>query len=103
MVLMEKLQRAPNTSFEKDVICEEEDSFLLSSKKMTELEVLYKEVKFRSYLTYVYCIVIVYGSLHGKCSQSVTRLLKIKFGYCSNLTCGKKAQHITLPNASRKR
>ena len=42
--LLEDLERCPNTSFERDIVCEEEDSFLLSTDNMKALRSLYEQV-----------------------------------------------------------
>lgn len=44
MKLMEELEECPNTSFERDFICEEEDSFLLSSENMKAMQKFHEEV-----------------------------------------------------------
>ena len=41
---MEDLERCPNTSFERDVLCETEDSFLLSNENMKALRFLHEQV-----------------------------------------------------------
>ena len=43
--LLEDLDQCPNTSFERDVVCESDDSFLLSSENMKALRLLHEEVK----------------------------------------------------------
>lgn len=40
IVHMNELDRAPETSFEKDVVCEDEDSFCLSRDNITALKLL---------------------------------------------------------------
>ena len=42
--LLEFLEQGPNTSFERDIVCEEEESFLLSRENMEALKVLHQEV-----------------------------------------------------------
>lgn len=37
---MEELEHTPETSFEKDVVCEDEDSFCLSTENITSLKLL---------------------------------------------------------------
>lgn len=37
---MEELDRVPETSFEKDVVCEDEDAFCLSRDNITALKLL---------------------------------------------------------------
>ena len=44
MSLLNDLEQGPNTSFERDIVCEEEDSFLLSKENMEALKVLQSEV-----------------------------------------------------------
>lgn len=41
---MDKLERSANSSFERDVVGEEDDSFLLSSNNMKALAELQKDV-----------------------------------------------------------
>ncbi|XP_070541094.1 protein regulator of cytokinesis 1-like [Ptychodera flava] len=45
IVILEDLEQCPNTSFERDIVCEEEDSFLLSSENMAALKTLYTELQ----------------------------------------------------------
>lgn len=42
---MEELDHAPETSFEKDVICEHEDSICLSRDNITSLKLLLCQVR----------------------------------------------------------
>lgn len=41
---MDELDQIPETSFEKDVICEDEDSFCLSRDNITSLKLLICQV-----------------------------------------------------------
>ncbi|XP_077991919.1 protein regulator of cytokinesis 1-like isoform X2 [Glandiceps talaboti] len=43
--ILEDLEQCPNTSFERDIVCEEEDSFLLSNENMEALRALYSELQ----------------------------------------------------------
>ncbi|XP_071793231.1 protein regulator of cytokinesis 1-like isoform X3 [Asterias amurensis] len=45
--LLEFLEQGPNTSFERDIVCEEEESFLLSRENMEALKVLHQELEFK--------------------------------------------------------
>ena len=45
IVSMEELDHAPETSFEKDVVCEDEDSFCLSRENITALKLLICQVR----------------------------------------------------------
>ncbi|XP_022080595.1 protein regulator of cytokinesis 1-like isoform X2 [Acanthaster planci] len=45
--LLADLEQGPNTSFERDIVCEEEDSFLLSKENMEALRVLHQELEFK--------------------------------------------------------
>lgn len=45
ILYMEELDRIPETSFEKDVICEDEDAFCLSRDNITSLKLLLCQVK----------------------------------------------------------
>ncbi|XP_038046048.1 protein regulator of cytokinesis 1-like isoform X2 [Patiria miniata] len=45
--LLEDLEQGPNTSFERDIVCEEEDCFLLSKENMEALRVLHEELEFK--------------------------------------------------------
>ena len=42
--LLDDLDQNPNSSFERDIVCEEEDSFLLSTENMKALQILKDEV-----------------------------------------------------------
>lgn len=42
--LLEELEQSPNTTFEKDIICEDDDTFVLSQKNMQALQLLQEEV-----------------------------------------------------------
>lgn len=42
---MEELEHTPETSFEKDVVCEDEDSFCLSRENITSLKLLICQVR----------------------------------------------------------
>lgn len=44
ILYMEELDRVPETSFEKDVVCEDEDSFCLSRDNITSLKLLLCQV-----------------------------------------------------------
>ena len=43
--LLEELDQCPETSFERDIVCEEEDSFQLGTDQMNAIEELQKKVK----------------------------------------------------------
>lgn len=47
---MEELDHVPETSFEKDVVCEDEDSFCLSRDNITSLKLLLCQVRQRLHL-----------------------------------------------------
>lgn len=53
ILYMEELDHAPETSFEKDVVCEDEDSFCLSRDNITSLKLLVCQVRFIYVLIYV--------------------------------------------------
>ena len=36
--MLDELEQCPNTSFERELICEEDDSFLLTSENMSSLK-----------------------------------------------------------------
>lgn len=42
---MEELDKVPETSFEKDVVCEDEDAFCLSRENITSLKLLICQVR----------------------------------------------------------
>lgn len=44
ILYMDELDQIPETSFEKDVICEDEDSFCLSRENITSLKLLICQV-----------------------------------------------------------
>lgn len=44
ILYMEELDHIPETSFEKDVVCEDEDSFCLSRDNITSLKLLICQV-----------------------------------------------------------
>lgn len=43
--MLDELEQCPNTSFERDIICEEEDSFLLSNENMKALKHYYDHLE----------------------------------------------------------
>lgn len=45
ILYMEELDHIPETSFEKDVICEHEDAFCLSRENITSLKLLICQVR----------------------------------------------------------
>ncbi|CAH1783464.1 unnamed protein product [Owenia fusiformis] len=45
--MMEALDQLPSTDFERDIICEEDDTFLLSSENMKALKTLHEELEVR--------------------------------------------------------
>lgn len=45
ILYMEELDHIPETSFEKDVVCEDEDSFCLSRENITSLKLLICQVR----------------------------------------------------------
>lgn len=45
IAFMEDLEQMPETSFERDVVCEEEEEFCLSIENITALKVLLSQVK----------------------------------------------------------
>lgn len=45
--LLENLEQCPNTSFERDIVCEEEDTFLLSHENMLALDQLHQELELK--------------------------------------------------------
>lgn len=45
ILYMEELDHIPETSFEKDVVCEDEDSFCLSRDNITALKLLVCQVR----------------------------------------------------------
>lgn len=45
ILYMEELDHMPETSFEKDVVCEDEDSFCLSRENITSLKLLICQVR----------------------------------------------------------
>ncbi|XP_071480181.1 protein regulator of cytokinesis 1-like isoform X1 [Diadema antillarum] len=47
LVLMDHLEQGPETSFEREVICEEEESFLLSKENIQALKDLQQELEFK--------------------------------------------------------
>lgn len=42
---MEELDKVPETSFEKDVVCEDEDTFCLSRENISSLKLLICQVR----------------------------------------------------------
>ncbi|XP_077865480.1 protein regulator of cytokinesis 1-like [Saccoglossus kowalevskii] len=50
--ILEDLEQSPNTSFERDIVCEEEDSFLLSAENMDALKSLHTELQDKKKETY---------------------------------------------------
>ena len=44
VVCMEDLEQMPDTSFERDVVCEDEEAFCLSTENITALKVLLSQV-----------------------------------------------------------
>lgn len=42
---MEELDHTPDTSFERDVVCEDEDAFCLSLENITTLQKLLRQVR----------------------------------------------------------
>lgn len=51
ILYMEELDHIPETSFEKDVVCEDEDSFCLSRDNITSLKLLVCQVRWFLYCT----------------------------------------------------
>lgn len=45
ILCMDDLDQLPETSFEKDIVCEEEDAFCLSKDNIDSLKVLLHQVK----------------------------------------------------------
>lgn len=45
ILLMEELDHTPDTSFERDVVCEDEESFCLSTDNIAALQSLLQEVR----------------------------------------------------------
>lgn len=45
VLYMEELDEVPETSFEKDVVCEDEDAFCLSRENITSLKLLICQVR----------------------------------------------------------
>lgn len=48
---MDDLDQLPETSFEKDVVCEDEESFCLSTENIDSLKVLLHQVQHKLSLT----------------------------------------------------
>jgi len=48
---MDDLDQLPETSFEKDVVCEDEESFCLSKENIDSLKVLLHQVQYKLSLT----------------------------------------------------
>ena len=44
--LLDDLEQGPNTSFEKDIVYEEDETFLLTSENMKALKLYHDEVRF---------------------------------------------------------
>lgn len=51
---MEDLEQMPDTSFERDVVCEEEEAFCLSIDNITALKVLLSQVNTHAFI-YIFC------------------------------------------------
>lgn len=49
---MDDLDQVPETSFEKDVVCEDEESFCLSKENIDSLKVLLHQVQHKLMLKY---------------------------------------------------
>ena len=47
---MEELEQGPDTSFARDVVCEEEESMLLSTDNMKALRALHDNVSVLNYM-----------------------------------------------------
>ena len=47
--LLEALEQGPNTTFERDIVCEEEEAFLLSRDNMEALRVLHSELEYKQH------------------------------------------------------
>ncbi|XP_054766693.2 protein regulator of cytokinesis 1-like [Lytechinus pictus] len=47
LVLMEHLEQGPETSFEREIICEEEEAFVLSKENIQALKDLHQELEFK--------------------------------------------------------
>lgn len=59
VVSMEELEQMPDTSFERDVVCEEEEAFCLSVENITALNVLLNQVRARctsEQINLLYCL-----------------------------------------------
>ena len=50
MKLIDELEHCPDTSFERDIVCEEEDSFLLSTENMQAMKKFHEEVSLEVFL-----------------------------------------------------
>lgn len=46
ILCMDDLDQLPDTSFEKDVVCEDEEAFCLSNDNITALKLLLSQVRF---------------------------------------------------------
>ncbi|XP_016322317.1 protein regulator of cytokinesis 1-like isoform X2 [Sinocyclocheilus anshuiensis] len=57
-VLMEDLEQHPDTSFEKDAVCEDEDAFCLSVENLSALKVLLHQVESRKAESGALCVSI---------------------------------------------
>ncbi len=56
ILCMDDLDQLPETSFEKDVVCEDEESFCLSKENIDSLKVLLHQVQHKLNLThYKHC------------------------------------------------
>lgn len=51
ILCMDDLDQLPETSFEKDVVCEDEESFCLSKENIDSLKVLLHQVQYKLSLT----------------------------------------------------
>uniref|UniRef100_A0A672PVK8 Protein regulator of cytokinesis 1-like n=1 Tax=Sinocyclocheilus grahami TaxID=75366 RepID=A0A672PVK8_SINGR len=63
-VLMEDLEQHPDTSFEKDAVCEDEDAFCLSVENLSALKVLLHQLESRKAESGALC-----GSIRGRIEE----------------------------------
>uniref|UniRef100_A0A8C1Y503 Protein regulator of cytokinesis 1a n=1 Tax=Cyprinus carpio TaxID=7962 RepID=A0A8C1Y503_CYPCA len=63
-VLMEDLEQHPDTSFEKDAVCEDEDAFCLSLENLSALKVLLHQLESRKAESEALCV-----SIRGRIEQ----------------------------------
>lgn len=68
ILYMEELDHVPETSFEKDVVCEDEDSFCLSRDNITSLKLLICQV--RGVVSFQHCE--MWCTVTGQAAELVT-------------------------------